>query len=638
MVRARVVADWMRSPGGVLGGSVLVTVVLAVGANLALDVWQVGGSAGRLAGLPIVAEPALFVLGSLVVWLFVLLTVAVLGRLWVSVGLVVTATVLVGFANYRKQQLLMEPLYPSDLAFVSNPGFVVQMAGVASVATVVGVAAAVLGAAVVVGRWLSSWFRPPQRRGRRGLYWTVLAVRLIGGVVSVAAIAHLTHFHQVGNVVKATYDEHGAHWRAWHQSANYNGNGFVAGMLYNMPLPAMRRPRDYGPATMQQLVTRYAGVAHRINSGRDPGALQDVNVVFLLGEAFSDPTRVRGVELAEDPIPFTRSLMQRTTAGSMWSPKYGGGTANVEFEALTGMSLAQFRPQMTTPYQMLVPNHGAFPSVARFLSRHGHDTLALHSFTSALYRRAEVYPILGFDDADFADEMSHTATLEDNQFVSDRATFNEVLSRLEGSERPMFLNVVTMQNHYPMAGKYADPIDSTGLSDSDAAANLEHYARGLAYSDDAMRHLVRALDKTSEKTVVVFYGDHLPAVWPASVLTRRVAHQTPFFVYANFGEPMVRPLPTTSAIYFTNHVLEAADAAVSPYYALLQRLEQHVPAMGHAAMIGPDNEWVAPQDLPRRARRLLHDYRLVQYDLSVGQRYSQDAMFDPGGGPAGTDR
>ena len=621
------VARWGSSPGRVVAAAVLLTLVLAAAVNATLNQWRVGADYRGLQDDSAVDQITLFLLGTLVVWLCVVLLVAVVGRLWVSVGLVATVTLLVGYANYRKQQLLLEPLYPSDFVFLADPGFLDDSIGT-GVAVMLALAPVVLvGTAVLTGRRVSRWFPRPDRRAHPRFAWTLLGARAVAAVAAVASLGYVVQFHDPGNLVKAAYNEYGAHWRPWHQSANYADNGFVGGMLYNLPVPAMERPAGYGPESMRTIVRRYSHVADRINRTRDAGALRDVNVLLVLNEAFSDPTRVEGVRLVRDPMPYTRSLMRRTTAGSMWSPEYGGGTANVEFEALTGMSMAQLRPQMTTPFQMLIPGQEGFPSAVGVTERQGHATLAVHSFSSALYRRSEVYPALGFDDAVFQDEMTHTGRIARNPYVSDRATYDEALAELRQMDRPVFMNVVTMQNHFPTVGKYEHPIPSTGFPDDASAAPLEHYARGLRYSDLAMRHLIGRLEASPEKTVVVFYGDHLPPVWPPSMLSARTAHETPFFVYANFGRSPARRLPTTSPIYFMPHAYERADAPVPPYYALLQRLEQVLPALGQGIMIGPDDRRLARADLSPRARRLLHDYRLVQYDLAVGRRYGAEGLL-----------
>ncbi len=90
--------------------------------------------------------------------------------------------------------------------------------------------------------------------------------------------------------------------------------------------------------------------------------------------------------------------MSRTTSGTMLAQKFGGGTADMEFEALTGMSMGQFAPQVSIAYQMVVPNYDSFPSAVQLFEDRGHGALAIHPFTTGLYRRESVYPIFGFDD------------------------------------------------------------------------------------------------------------------------------------------------------------------------------------------------------------------------------------------------
>jgi hypothetical protein len=102
--------------------------------------------------------------------------------------------------------------------------------------------------------------------------------------------------------------------------------------------------------------------------------------------------------------------------------------------------------------------------------------------------------------------------------------------------------------------------------------------------------------------------------------------ETPFFVWANYGTG-IGPQPTTSPTHFMDLLLERAGAAVPPYYALLQELRAEVPAIDSGMLVDGEDRLVTPAALSDRARRLLRDYRLVQYDLAAGSRYSEDAMF-----------
>jgi hypothetical protein len=104
-------------------------------------------------------------------------------------------------------------------------------------------------------------------------------------------------------------------------------------------------------------------------------------------------------------------------------------------------------------------------------------------------------------------------------------------------------------------------------------------------------------------------------------------HETPFFVWSNFPAAATRE-PITSPAHFVDLALEHADAPVSPYYALLQEVRQAVPAMDAGLRLGPDGKVLSEADLSPRALRLLHDYRLVQYDLAMGHRYSAAPMLE----------
>lgn len=613
-----------------LGATLLVTALLAVASNLTIERVQ-AGSFEPLRDKVTETNPVLFLLGTGVVWLLVIVVHAVTGRFWLTVPVVAAATGLVAFVNATKLALRHEPLYPSDWYFALDPLFLMDMLETRDL----GLLALGVGAVVVLAlglrRLLRRFALPVDRRARPGLWGGLLATRVVAAVTCLSALGYLGHFNSPDNYVRETYEAQGARWKYWHQAANYTFNGFVGGTLYNLSTDAMPTPRDYTQATMDGVVRQYDAVADRLNRGRT-GSLEDVNVVMVLSESFSDPTRIRGIELARDPIPYTRSLMRSTTSGRMLAQFYGGGTANMEFEALTGQSLAQFNPQVVSPYQQLLPQFESFPSVVGLFKQMGHRAIAIHPFTTTLYQRERVYPVLGFDEFVHDETMRTAKTLEGGQYISDESAFDETLYQLARSERPALVNLVTMQNHYPHDGIYQRPIPVTGTHSAEETAEVGGYARGLSYTDEALRSFLGSLQQSDEKTVVMFYGDHLPPVWGQETSrenSKRKLRSTPFFVWSNFGDRPAKQLPTTSPIHFVSEVYDAADAKLPPYYALLSALQEEVPAMNRDMMIGPDDERLEESELSPRARDLLHDYRLVQYDLAVGHRYTQDAMLYP---------
>ncbi len=607
---------------------------LALSCNAVLELSRLAAVEGALWRFKTPWFPALFLVGTLVVWALVGLVHAVTGRMWLTRTVLVAVTVVVVVADHQKVVVREEPLYPSDVAFLTQLRLLAEMVGL----TWLLVAAAVLSAAATASVLLLRARRgrrtpaaPPRTDPTPGS--TGPAVRVVAGALCLLALVHAAHFNQPGNLVRAAFDAAGAEWRPWSQQRNYLGNGFVAGVLYNTDVPPMAAPAGYGAATMAAIVRRYAALARRINQDREPDGLGGVNVVMVLSESLSDPSALRGVTPAQDPLPFTRRLMGSTTSGSLLAPGIGGGTANAEFEVLTGMSLALFPPQLRVPFQMLVPDRAHFPSLVQWYEATGHRPIAVHPFSTEMYRRREVYRAFGFDQFVYEDTLSAPRRLGHDGYVSDASAFDEVVSRLRDSRRPLFVQLVTMQNHIPYEDRYDHPIPVRG-PDGEPLPLTGQYLRGLRHSDRALQALVDDLRRLPERTVLVVYGDHLPGTYPEPVRELNgwlAMHRTPFLVWSSFPGTTVHA-PLVSPTHLTDLVLEHADAPVTPYTALLTRLRAEVPAL--AGRVGYDaaGRPVPVTHLDPGALRLLRDYRMVQYDLAAGRGWSEAGMLSAGQG------
>ncbi|MCK6212216.1 LTA synthase family protein [Georgenia sp. EYE_87] len=567
----------------------------------------------------------------LVVWAAVVLIHAVLGRLWLTALVSGALGAVIAFADYQKMLMRGEPLYPTDVEYLGEAGLLLDSIGVAPGLVLAGLAAVVLAAvavALVLRRRRSGQPRraalTPRERVR------ALVPRATAGLLAVGVLATAGAFNEDGNPLRTLWERSGPDWARWNQVENYAENGFVSGVLYNMPGTAMERPDGYSEARLREVTEKYAAVAAEANASRDAGALADTNVLVVLSESFTDPTRLDGLEVAEDPIPFTRALMAQTPSGTMLSSDYGGGTANVEFEVLTGMSLSNFREQMHTPYQMLVPYEDDFPSLLRSVGA-DHAAIAIHPYQRSFYKRDEVYATFGFERAAFEDDMADAERVEDNPFVSDAGTFTRVVDELEASEDPMVVNVVTMQNHRPYDGKYDDPIDVEGALPPMDRREVGQYLRGLRHSDEAVAQLIADLEALDERTIVLFYGDHSPAIWSNQIWNRnpgQTMYETPWFVWANFETAPVEPVAELlGPNHLLNQLLSAANAPLTPYDALLAQIAEEVPAAERGIMLDPQGRQITAADLSPRARELLEDYRLVQYDLAVGEGWAEDELY-----------
>ena len=454
-------------PGGREGAKIIVclvySILLAIFCDLVIEFLQTGGDGKRLLGYTVMNATTVTLLNSAVLWVVVVLLWSLTGRLSVTSFLSLAAAVMVGYANYLKLHLRHEPLYPSDLDFVSSPGFLVQMAGIETlvlVSTLLGV----LGVAIaLISRILNQSLVRIQRSSHPRLWWSGIATRVVAVVLAASFFAYAVTFNDPDNKVRRTYEAGGAHWAFWYQKLNYTTNGFVAGLLYNTHVPAMAMPRGYSKTTMARIVKRYSKRAQELSATSEDRGTASPNIVLVLSEAFSDPTRLSGVHYSEDPIPFTRRLMTRTTSGTMLAQLFGGGTANMEFEALTGLSLSQFQPQMNTPYQMLLPGFYEFPSIVGYLKNRGYRADAVHPYMKSMYKRESAYRALGFDRFLGEADMRLSKKLEKSAFISDDSAFREAERQISSSDAPLLVNLVTMQNHVSMRGFYQKPIAVQGV-------------------------------------------------------------------------------------------------------------------------------------------------------------------------------
>lgn len=571
-----------------------------------------------------------FYLDTLVLWIVLGLLWAVLGRLWWSIGILMSLVLAVGVANLVKIRLREEPVYPSDLDFVRQPEFLTSMVSplflVVALAGVVGV----LALAVRQGRRMDRRYpRPRWRALPREQALAVLGLRLGVGVMAALLLVQAAHFNQPNNAWRGLYELRGNDWRYWSQKTNYRSNGAVGGFLFNMPVSAMAKPKGYDEAAMDRIADTYDDLAARLNAGRT-GSMDDVNVVIVLSESFTDPTELEGFELERDPIPRTRALMAETTSGHMLAQMYGGGTANMEFETLTGQSLGLFRAQMLSPYQMLVPDQDDYPSAVGWFRSQGHDAIAVHPYRVGMYKREQVYERFGFESFIHDTTIRESDTIDDNIYISDKSAFDEVLAQIDEHENPLLVNLVTMQNHIPVDGNYDDPLEVSGASGGEAE-RIGQYARGLEHTDAALEGFLGTLADNPEKTVVLFYGDHLPGIYGSSVKNDNKGlplYRTPFLIWSNqAGQNVARNVPTTSPAFFLPLLYDVVDAPLPPYLALLHEVHEHVSAIQQGRLLDPSGQQVKESELDAESAQLLADLRLVQFDFSIGGRFALERMW-----------
>lgn len=236
------------------------------------------------------------------------------------------------------------------------------------------------------------------------------------------------------------------------------------------------------------------------------------NILMLQLESFIDPTLVRGLEFSKDPIPNFRRLMKQYSSGSLTVPSVGAGTANTEFEAMTGMSVKFFGPG-EYPYKSILLEK-TFESIPYDLKNMGYSTHAIHNHRGAFYGRNKVFANLGYDTFTSLEYMNNVVKTAKNWAKDDLLT-DEIMTALESTESHDYIYTISVQGHgkYPTEQVLEDPeIEVTKAPTEELKWQYEYYVNQLHEMDQFVKNLTDTLKRYDEDVILVMYGDHLPAL------------------------------------------------------------------------------------------------------------------------------
>lgn len=309
----------------------------------------------------------------------------------------------------------------------------------------------------------------------------------------------------------------------------YEDYGFSYCFLQTWLNKGVHRPADYSAASVARITDRL------VPSGG--AALTDVNVVFVQLESFIDPTQIQDLTLSGEAAPNWQALQERYSTGYLTVPVVGAGTANTECEVLTGMSTRLFGPG-EYPYETCLMDQTA-ESAAYILKDLGYGTHAIHNHRATFYSRNEVYANLGFDDFTALEYMPQTSMTPKN-WAKDSILTRQILKALDVTEdQPDFVFTVSVQGHgkYPATPVLEDPaITVVDCPDEDYRYAIEYYVNQIREMDEFVGTLVNALSKREEKTVLVLYGDHLPALnLEAEDMVSSTLYRTEYVIWDNLG-------------------------------------------------------------------------------------------------------
>ena len=298
----------------------------------------------------------------------------------------------------------------------------------------------------------------------------------------------------------------------------YRDYGFVTCFSLSVVGRGIEKPEDYSEAAVRALTETLNREGDSIRNSNTSVGFKP-NIVAVQLESFMDPERIGGVGWKDSPAPFFAYLKETYPSGFLRVNTVGAGTANTEFEVLTGIDLTLFGAG-EYPYQTILGEEDAVSeSIASVLKANGYRTHAVHNHSGSVYDRYRVYGALGFDDFVPLEYMNQT---EENLlgWAKDEILTDVILDCLNASDSPDFVFAVSVQGHgmypvdYPLDNFFTDKLPSEWMEEE--RAQFSYYISQVREMDEFIRALTSALEEraneTGEETLLLLYGDHLPCL------------------------------------------------------------------------------------------------------------------------------
>ena len=577
----------------------------------------------------------LFLVWLLLDWIFRLPPLSTLGM--AVLGCVPCAV------NFYTLQLRGEPFLPWDLAQVS------EAAGVASAAGIKIQTSMIVTAVVELALMAGSFFL---YRGRHKQRWLP---RVAGSAATAAALCLLIFGVYLQPAVCQAI---GIVPDAWMQDRYYRYYGVVTGFMTNLSNLEIDKPDNYSEEAVDAILdnvdesqkfstsplypTSYAATTAKDEQVKKP------TIIYVMNESYWDVSELEqyGIKFDTDVSANLRALQQTSAYGRAYSPSFGGGTCDVEFEALTGYS-ASFLPSGSKPYQQHVTKPMfALPS---YLKTQGYQTAAVHCFWAKYWSRDTAYPNLGLDDFISLEDMHGVTKVRKhywtNGLVTDDSMADQIIGQYEkmkaSSDEPVFLHAVTMQNHtnynkdnYPDDQRVKVLEHPAGMKASTVGA-LEDFATGIRDADAMLGKLTAYFSQVDEPVILVFWGDHYNPIdsnydvytttgYASDSSADPRLHQTTLLMWSNYSDAQV-DLGTIAA-YDISPVMMNLYGLQQPLYFQFLNRQLRVASRACTRGVTMNLDGTTTLEPTEFQQRWTQEHWMLQYDLMFGKGYALTRM------------
>ena len=333
----------------------------------------------------------------------------------------------------------------------------------------------------------------------------------------------------------------------------YRDNGTPYSFMITWVKTGIDKPRKYSKEKIEGIFSGGELGSDKIytpGDDDDKTADKTPNIIYLQLESFIDPTMVKGFEYSQDPVPNFRRLMKEYSSGYITVPAVGAGTANVEFEAITGISARFFGPG-EYPHKSVLTEKTC-ESAAFDMKQLGYTSHAIHNHRGAFYNRNTVFANLGFDTFTCLEYMHDVAKTPKN-WAKDEVLIENIMDALKSTDGKDYIYTISVQGHgkYPTEQMLEDPaIQVTKSPDEEMKWAYEYYANQVYEMDKFVKDLTEVLSHYKEDVVLVMWGDHLPALsMTEDMMKSGDLYKTQYVIWDNFGMDRVEKDLTTYNVH-----------------------------------------------------------------------------------------
>lgn len=540
------------------------------------------------------AQPLLIVLNALPIGLLVVTFTCLFRNVFFSAALVNFGVCVLSIANRIKLEVRDEPVFPRDFALLKEVGSAMSSYEIQYPMGTIAVVLLATLALVVLGLFIGCRPFPLARlRGWLG--------RLLGAAGSMGILVALLLTVYASNDLYNSFRVS----NAYYIPSVFNELGFPYCFCHQFTTYPIDRPEGFDKAA-----------AAAWETGDQPGQGEDVHLIMVMNEAFSDLTDDPAFTYTEenDPLPNLHALQSdpHAVSGHVVVPGFAGGTANTEFDVLTGMQTNALSASTTSSFRVV---NRDLDSVLRVFASDGYHTSFFHPGDDWFYNRENVYDWLGAEETVFADEMENLAYK--GRWVTDdyMAGFIEEKFEEAVAQGELLCNyTTTIQNHMSYtADKYGEgyvypPVETDAQLTDDVRTMLEVYIEGARDADAMLGRLVDYFSQTDEPVVLAFWGDHLPYLGDNQLAYAQLgsevalseddresalcSYETPYVIWANDAAAQVLDwesaverldLPETnrlSASFLGAALLELTGRGEeSPWFSFLNQLRRELPVV-----------------------------------------------------------